>query len=62
MLVDGDSDGFLQQRLLALSSMTLQDGVAAAFICQDFTCSLPVTDPQELRRLLLDGASKRQAE
>lgn len=62
MLVDGDSDGFLRQRLPALSSMTLQDGVATAFICQDFTCSLPVTDPQELRRLLLDGASKRQAE
>lgn len=62
MLLDGDSDGFLQQRLPALSSMTQQDGVAVAFICQDFTCSLPVTDPQELRRLLLDGTSKRQAE
>lgn len=62
MLVDGDSDGFLQQRLPALSSMTQQDGVAVSFICQDFTCSLPVTDPQELRRLLLDGTSKRQAE
>lgn len=62
MLVDGDSDGFLRQRLPALSSMTQQDGVAVAFICQDFTCSLPVTDPQELRRLLLDGTSKRQAE
>lgn len=62
MLVDGESDGFLLQRLPALSSMTQQDGVAVAFICQDFTCSLPVTDPQELRRLLLDGTSKRQAE
>lgn len=62
MLIDGDSDGFLQQRLPALSSMTQQDGVAVAFICQDFTCSLPITDPQELRRLLLDGTSKRQAE
>lgn len=62
MLVDGDSDGFLQQRLPALSSMPQQDGMAVAFICQDFTCSLPVTDPRELRRLLLDGTSKRQAE
>lgn len=61
MLVDGDSDGFLQQRLPALSSMTHQDGVAVAFICQDFTCSLPVTDPQELHRLLLDGTSQKQA-
>lgn len=62
MLVDGDSDGFLQHRLPTLSAMTQQDGVATAFICQDFTCSLPVTDPQELRRLLLDGTSKGQAE
>lgn len=62
MLLDDDSDGFLQQRLPALSSMAQQDSEAAAFICQDFTCSLPVTDPQELRRLLLDGTSKRQAE
>lgn len=61
MLVDGDSDGVLQQRLPALSSMAQQDG-ASAFVCQDFTCSLPVTDPQELRKLLLDGARERQAE
>lgn len=62
MLVDGDSDGFLLQRLPALSSLARQHGggaaaAAAAYVCQDFTCSLPVTDPQELRRLLLDGTS-----
>lgn len=62
MFIDEDEDGFLQQRLPALHSMTPQDGVATAYICQDFTCSLPVTDPQELRRLLLDESSKRQAE
>lgn len=62
MLIDEDEDGFLQQRLPALYSMTSQDGIATAYICQDFTCSLPVTDPQELRRLLLDKTSKRQAE
>lgn len=66
MLVDGDSDGFLQQRLPALSSLAQQHGggaaAAAAYVCQDFTCSLPVTDPQELRRLLLDGTSSRPDE
>lgn len=62
MFIDEDEDGFLQQRLPALYSMTPQDGVATAYICQNFTCSLPVTDPQELRRLLLDETSKRQAE
>ena len=28
------------------------DGQATAFICQDMTCSLPITDPDELRRAL----------
>ncbi|XP_034426695.1 spermatogenesis-associated protein 20 [Hippoglossus hippoglossus] len=61
MLVD-DDDNFLSQRLPVLSSMSQQGGVATAYVCRDFTCSLPVTDPQELRRLLLDGASDTQAE
>lgn len=55
MLLDDNSDDFLRQRLPALSSMSQQGGVATAYVCQDFTCSLPVTEPQELRRLLLDG-------
>lgn len=62
MLLDNDTDGFLRQRLPALSSMTPQGGIATAYVCQDFTCSLPVTDPQELRRLLLDGTTETQAE
>lgn len=57
-----DNDGFLRQRLPVLSSMTQQGGVATAYVCQDFTCSLPVTDPQELRRLLLDGTTETQAD
>lgn len=55
MLIDGTADSFLCQRLPALSSMSQQGGVATAYVCQDFTCTLPVTDPQELRKLLLDG-------
>nr|XP_015819215.2 spermatogenesis-associated protein 20 isoform X3 [Nothobranchius furzeri] len=57
MLTDGSPESFLCQRLPVLSSMFQLDGVATAHVCQDFTCSLPVTDPQELRRLLLDGAT-----
>ncbi|GAA6225986.1 spermatogenesis-associated protein 20 [Lates japonicus] len=53
MLIDSD-ENFLCQRQPVLSSMSQQGGVATAYVCQDFTCSLPVTDPQELRRLLLD--------
>lgn len=62
MLIDDDADSFLCQRLPVLSSMSQQGGVATAYVCQDFTCSLPVTDPQELRRLLLDGTTEIQAE
>ncbi|XP_061764847.1 spermatogenesis-associated protein 20 isoform X1 [Nerophis ophidion] len=62
MLVDASADSFLTQRLPALSSMTQQGGVATAYVCQDFACSLPVTDPQELRRLLLDGQVGMQAQ
>lgn len=60
MLLDDETDGFLRQRLPVISSMSRQDGVAAAFVCQDFTCSLPVTDALDLRRLLLDGTIDAQ--
>lgn len=62
MLIDDDAGSFLCQRQPALSSMTQRGGVATAYVCQDFTCSLPVTDPQELRKLLLDGTLEPQAE
>ncbi|XP_020795386.2 LOW QUALITY PROTEIN: spermatogenesis-associated protein 20 [Boleophthalmus pectinirostris] len=57
MLCDGVSDSFLRTRLPALSSMSPGGGheAARAYVCQDSTCSLPLTDPQELRNLLLDG-------
>ncbi|KAM6897713.1 spermatogenesis-associated protein 20 [Xenentodon cancila] len=57
MLTDGHPESFLCQRLPVLSSMSQLGGVATAYVCQDFTCSLPITDPQELRRLLLDGVT-----
>ncbi|XP_049615792.1 spermatogenesis-associated protein 20 isoform X1 [Syngnathus scovelli] len=62
MLLDGNSDAFLRELLPALSSMCMQGGVATAYVCQDFTCSLPVTEPEELRRLLLDGIAATQTE
>nr|XP_040032589.1 spermatogenesis-associated protein 20 [Gasterosteus aculeatus aculeatus] len=54
MHTDGDADGFLHERLPVLSSMSRPEGGATAYVCQDSTCSPPVTDPQELRRLLLE--------
>ena len=35
-----------------LTGKTQVDGKATAYVCHDFTCSLPVTDPAELTKLL----------
>jgi len=34
------------------------DGKAAAYVCRDFTCQLPTTDPARLRELLDEAMSK----
>ncbi|KAJ8363621.1 hypothetical protein SKAU_G00124520 [Synaphobranchus kaupii] len=52
MLADGDADGFLYQRLPVLSSLRPLEGKATAHVCHNFTCALPVTSPEELKRLL----------
>ncbi|XP_023692632.1 spermatogenesis-associated protein 20 [Paramormyrops kingsleyae] len=54
MLADGDTDGFLYQRLPVLATLRALEGRATAYVCQNFTCTLPVTCPQELRRQLLE--------
>ncbi|XP_009562236.2 spermatogenesis-associated protein 20 [Cuculus canorus] len=52
MLADGDSTGFLYRQLPFLASLERKDGKATAYVCSNFTCSLPVTSPQELRGML----------
>ena len=34
------------------------DGQAAAYVCRDFTCQLPTTDPSKLAELLEEASSK----
>jgi uncharacterized protein YyaL (SSP411 family) len=36
------------------------DGKAAAYVCRDFTCQLPTTDPAKLRTLLEEAISKSE--
>jgi len=36
----------------AIRAMTPIDGKPAVYICEDFTCKVPVTEVQELRKLL----------
>uniref|UniRef100_A0A8B9KBJ2 Spermatogenesis associated 20 n=1 Tax=Astyanax mexicanus TaxID=7994 RepID=A0A8B9KBJ2_ASTMX len=54
ILADGNTEDYLYQKLPVLSSLVQQEGKATAYVCQDFACALPVTCPQELRRLLLE--------
>jgi uncharacterized protein YyaL (SSP411 family) len=37
------------------AAMTPRDGRATAYLCEDFACQPPVTEPEELRRLLSGG-------
>jgi uncharacterized protein YyaL (SSP411 family) len=45
-----------QPKLAALlpfiASMTMRDGRATAYVCRNFTCDAPVTDPEQLRETL----------
>jgi uncharacterized protein len=50
LVLAGGPEGSTEPPLLA--DRTTVDGKPAAYVCQNFTCRLPVTDPTELRRQL----------
>ncbi len=53
LLADGGAgQKWLGERLEFLRTVGPIDGHAAAFVCEDFVCQLPVTDPAKLRGLL----------
>ena len=43
-----------------LAAMAEIDGRAAAYVCRDFTCSAPVTDPADFAAQLNDAAAPRR--
>jgi hypothetical protein len=52
LLVDREGGAFLAEKLEALREMKPIDGGAAAYVCENFTCRAPVTEPAELSALL----------
>jgi uncharacterized protein YyaL (SSP411 family) len=53
LLADGDeSQRYLEEKLEALRGMKPIDGKPAAYVCENFTCKAPVTDPEKLGDLL----------
>jgi uncharacterized protein YyaL (SSP411 family) len=53
LLADGgDGQAYLEKNLEALRGMKPVDGKPAAYVCENFTCKAPVTDPKALGKLL----------
>jgi hypothetical protein len=53
LLADGqEGQKWLGQHIEAVQQMTPVNGKPAVYVCRNFTCELPVTDPQELASLL----------
>ena len=50
----GESQAWLAQRLDFFQNVGPLDGKAAAYVCEDFVCKLPTTDPAKLGELLQD--------
>jgi uncharacterized protein YyaL (SSP411 family) len=53
MLADGgEGQKFLGEKNEAIGAMSMVDGKSAAYVCENFTCKAPVTDPKQLADLL----------
>ncbi|EDO35488.1 predicted protein [Nematostella vectensis] len=53
LLCDG-KDGFLSTKLSVFKTLQRVDGKATAYVCQNYTCQLPVTSEEELTKLLVN--------
>jgi len=53
LLADGgEGQKYLAERNEAIRAMSMVDGKPAAYVCENFTCKTPVTDPKQLAALL----------
>jgi len=53
LLADGaEGQNYLGEKIQAIRGMSMIDGKPAAYVCENFTCKAPVTDPKALAGLL----------
>ena len=53
LLADGaGGQKYLGEKLEAIRAMSTVDGKSAAYVCENFSCKAPVTDPKQLAELL----------
>ncbi len=56
VLADGaQGQEYLGEKNEAIRAMSMVDGKPAAYVCENFTCKTPVTDPKALEKLLGRG-------
>ena len=48
----GEGQKYLGEKNEAIRAMSMVDGKPAAYVCENFTCKAPVTDPKALSKLL----------
>jgi uncharacterized protein YyaL (SSP411 family) len=59
-VVPGESQALLAVRLPFVAPLTQRDGRATAYVCRDFTCRQPATDPADLARELAEAAFREK--
>ncbi len=61
LVPSGPSGAAIRKMAPFAKSYTPVKGKAAAYVCQDFSCQLPTTDPDKLTRLLKGATSKPES-
>ncbi|GFO41818.1 spermatogenesis-associated protein 20 [Plakobranchus ocellatus] len=58
IVCDEDPNGFIQGKAKSIASLKRLDGKATAFVCENFSCSLPVNSTEALESQLSSSSSR----